>query len=450
MSDDRNNDKNALSPVVSIFTDIFGLSRALALLVVAFIGTILCLGIFWFIYSAPPHTITITSGPPGSSFASSAEKYAKILAANGVRLKILPSEGSLQNLERLEDPRLKVDIGFVQGGLATTNAAGSRLVSLGSISYEPLLIFYRSATPIRFLSDFDGKRLAVGSAGSGTHLLALTLLQTNGISLTGSTKFFEFEADAAAQALLAGAVDAVFLTSDSASVQTMRTLLRAPGVQLFNFEQADAYSRKFAYLSKMKLPEGSIDFGKNMPSQDVWLVGPTVELVVRPNLHPALSDLLLEAARQVHGNASLLQNRGEFPAPIEHEFKISPDATRYYKSGKSFFYRSLPFWIASLVNRVLVVFVPMALVLIPGVRLIPAFYKWRIRLRIQRWYRSLLWLERDLFRGLTPEKHAALVRRLDEIEKAVKQMKVPASFADQFYSLRQHIDYVRERLVNRS
>ena len=124
-------------------------------------------------------------------------------------------------------------------------------------------------------------------------------------------------------------------------MQTLRTLVRSPDVQLYTFAQADAYVRRYAYLDRMELPEGSIDLGKNLPAQDVVLIGPTVELVARKGLHPALSDLLLEVAREVHGKTGLLQKRGEFPAPLEHEFTISDDATRYYKSGKGFLYRSV-------------------------------------------------------------------------------------------------------------
>jgi hypothetical protein len=168
--------------------------------------------------------------------------------------------------------------------------------------------------------------------------------------------------------------------------------------------------------------------------------------VARANLHPALSDLLLEAAQQVHGNAGLLQRRGEFPAPLEQDFRISDDAARFYKSGKSFFYRHLPFWLASLVNRILLVFVPMVVLLIPAVRLLPTFLRWRIKLSLYRWYRALLKLERELLDG-PPGERKEQFRRLDHIEEAVNKLKVPASFADQFYGLRGHIDYVRGRLM---
>jgi hypothetical protein len=173
-----------------------------------------------------------------------------------------------------------------------------------------------------------------------------------------------------------------------------------------------------------------------------------VQLVARPDLNAAVSDLLLEAAHEIHGNASLLQSQHEFPNAIQHEFKISPDAARYYISGKKYLYRLFPFWIASLLNRVMVAFLPMTVVLISGIRMIPAAYKWRIQLRLYRFYRLLLVLERELDREVTPVKREEVQRRLDEIEKTVKRMKVPASFADQFYSLRGHIDFVREKLAS--
>lgn len=439
--------KFRLSRLPNIFAENFGLSWGLSLALVCFTGFVSCFAIYWFIHSAPPRTITLTSGPAGSSFERNAEKYRAILARNGVALKILSSQGSQENLQRLADPAAQVDIGFVQGGISDgTNT--QNLISLGNIAYEPLLVFYRGTNSVRFLSEFQGKRLAIGSAGSGTHSLALTLLWTNGVSAGGTTQLLALDAEEAAKGLMGGTVDAVFMMGDSASSQTMRTLLHSHDVQLLSFEQAEAYTRRFNYLNKLRLPEGSIDFGKNLPSQDVWLIGPTVELVARPDLNAAISDLLLDAAREVHGNATLLQNQDEFPNATQHEYKISADASRYYKSGKKFLYLKLPFWIASLVNRVLVVFVPMMLVLIPGLRLIVAAYKWRIRLRIYRCYRMLMVMERDLGRELTPAKRDEVRQRLDEIDKVVRRIKVPSSFADQFYGLRGHIDFVREKLAN--
>ncbi len=424
----------------------FGLGRTVALTAIILVGLGMLFALFWFFHSAPSGTLIVTTGPEGSVFQSIAQRYASILARNGVRLKIIPSQGSLENLERLLDPRSRVDIGFVQGGVAGGREI-DKLVSLGSISYEPLLIFYRSAGSVDLLSQFTGKRLAIGPEGSGTRSLALALLAANGIQPGAATELLDLDAEDAAKALTESNVDAIFLMGDFASPKTMLRLLLTPGIHLFDFMQADGYARRIVYLNKLELPEGSIDFGKNIPSHNVSLIGPTVELIARSNLHPALSDLLLEAATEVHGKAGLLKRQGEFPAPLEHEFRISADASRFYKSGKGFLYRTLPFRLASLVNRIFVAFVPMLVVVIPILRLIPALYRWRIRLRILRWYRALLHLERDLIAHPESETEKEFLMRVDHIEEQVNKMKVPASFADQFYVLRQHIGFVHGRLV---
>lgn len=434
------------SQLAARFTAISWRDLAVTLGPIVLLSVLAIWAAFWFVRPAPPDTITITSGPEGSIFGTTAEKYRKILARNGVKLQILPSQGSLENLKRLSDPSFQVDVGFVQGGVAEGMTI-DQLVSLGSIFNQPLAVFYRSAAPVVRLSQLSGKRLAIGHEGSGARFLALTLLKANGIEAGGRTALLDLSGEDAAQALIEGKVDAAFLMGDSATPPVMRKLTRTPGIRLLDFAQADAYARRFRYLNKLELPMGSIDFGKNIPAQNVALIGPMVELVAREDLHPALSDLLIEAAHEVHGGASLLQRAREFPAPLEHEYRISDDASRYYKSGKSFLYRYLPFWLASLVDRMFVILVPIVVLLIPGLRLVPALYRWRVRSRIYRWYGVLLALERDILARPEPEKREELLKRLDDIEQGVNKLKMPIFFADQFYVLRGHIGFVRDRLV---
>lgn len=439
--------KTMLSGFQKFFTETFGLGKGVSIGTILLIGLVTACAVFWFFYSAPPDTITMMSGPQGTLFHKTAERYAKILARDGVKLKIIPSDGSRDNLKKLSDHKFRIDVGFVQGGIAKGQNV-ERLLSLGSIAYEPLFVFYRATAPLELLSQLKGKRIAIGDEGSGTHALALTLLASNGIEPGGTTAILNLEADDAAKALTEGKVDAAFMMGDSASSRLLRDLLRQEKIRLFDFTQADGYTRRFPYLSKLILPKGAMDFGKNIPSNDVQLIAPTVELIARSDLHPALSDLLLSAATEVHGRATLLQGRGEFPVPLENEYRISADANRFYKSGKSFLYRYLPFWMASLVNRILVVIVPLIVILIPGLRIIPILYAWRMKMRIYRWYAALLVLERDLATQVRTDKRASFLERLDEIEDAVHKMKVPSSFADQFYGLLVHIDFVRGRLMS--
>jgi TRAP-type uncharacterized transport system substrate-binding protein len=408
-----------------------------------------CVAAIWvalhFVQPAPPHSIIITSGAEGTGFHRIAERYRDILARNGVELKILPSEGAVQNLARLADPKFRVDIGLVQGGLAKGTDIAN-LSSLGSMFYEPLLVFYRDAKPIQTLAGLAGKRIAIGAEGSGTHALALSLLSANGITAPGPTRLLPLGGEDAARAFVAGEIDAGFLAGDSASGDNMRALLHAPGARLMNFVQAEAYVRRFPYLSELNLPAGAFDLGQNIPAKPVSLIAPTVELIARGGLHPALSDLLIEAAREVHGGAALFRKAGEFPVPLEHEFPISDSAARYYKSGKEFLYRQLPFWLASLLDRTVVLLIPVAVLVLPGLRIVPVMYRWRIQSRIYKRYGELMALERETLEPLTAERQAELQEQLASIEKTVIGVRIPGAFAGQLYVLREHIGFVRERL----
>ncbi|HVT10608.1 MAG TPA: TAXI family TRAP transporter solute-binding subunit [Polyangia bacterium] len=392
---------------------------------------------------APPHTIRITSGVDGSSYRKFADKYKASIERYGVKVEVIPSAGAIENLRRLADRSLNVDVGFVQGGVKEgIDVTG--LVSLGSLAEQPLIVYYRAPQPVERLVELRGQRLAIGAPGSGTRALAMKLLGAS--NMTGPpTTLIDLAGDKAAAALIAGEVDAIFIVGDAATPALMQKMRETPGIRLMSFRQAEAYARKFQFLSKLTLPEGALDLEHDYPAEPVQLVGPTVELVARDTLHPALSDLLIAAAREVHGGPGLFRNAGEFPAPLARDFPLSRNAERYYKSGEQFLYKWLPFWLASLLDRLLVVLVPLIVAVVPITRLLPALYRWRIRSRIYRWYGALMRIEHDIQVQESPEQRAALVARLDEIARAVRELRTPASFGDQLYVLRDHVAAVRRR-----
>jgi TRAP-type uncharacterized transport system substrate-binding protein len=436
-----------LTRLLARLTTLFGRGQIVSISIILSASLIIGVAIFIYLDSTAPNTITIASGPKGSTFQNFAEQYKKILSKEGVTLKIVPSEGSLDNFHKLSNPKVAVDVGFVLGG-EVNGANIDNLVSLGSIAYQPLMIFYHGKTK-NLLSDFKGQRLDIGKEGSGTHSLVLTLLKANGIEPNDGTAFVDNISGDSLRALEENRIDALFIMGDSTSRDVMHRLLHTPGIHLFNFTQADGYIRRINYLNKLELPKGSLDFGKNIPSEDLNLIGPTVELVARKGLHPALSDLLLEAAKEVHSSPGIFKNRGEFPAPQEHEFPISSDASRYYTSGKSFLYRTFPYGIASLIARLLSVIVPVAILLIPALKAAPAFYRWQMEYRIKSWYRALFEIERNAFMHWSdPHKREELLRRLDHIENSVSKIVVPPKFGDLLYGLRGHISFVRSSLLS--
>jgi TRAP-type uncharacterized transport system substrate-binding protein len=402
-----------------------------------------------FVRPAPPSVITISTGPEGSTFQRTAERYAQIFGRSGVKVRLRPSNGSLENLRRLADLKGDAEVGFVQVGVKLPDPAPGEtrrdLVTLGTVARQPLYVLVQGTPAPDRLSALAGKRVVVGPEGSGTRVLALALLKANGIEPGGSTTLLDLDDELVGPALEKGEIDAAFLMGDSASPRVIRAIVERPGVHVLQLAQLEAYLRRFPNLDRVVIPRGAFDFAKDSPSTDLALLGATVELVARADLHPAISDLLLETMREVHGRAGLLQKAGEFPAPREHDLPLGADARRYYESGKRWLYRQLPFWAASLADRFLMVLLPLVLLLVPAFRVLPTLYRWRIRNRLYRIYAALLELERDV-RGHAAADRAALEQRLDAIERRADALRLPLGYADQFYVLREHIAFVRRRL----
>jgi hypothetical protein len=390
---------------------------------------------------APPDTVVILSGAEDSTFHNTAKRYAKIIRKHGIQVKVVVTDGSAENLQRLLDRKQAADVGLVQTGLAEAEASQG-LNSLGTMYVQPFLVFYRDRKTLDRLTQLRGKRVAIGPDGSGTRLLSLQMLEENDMSAS-NTRLLDLDGDDAIAALLAKKADAIFLTGEQVRGRKIRELMRVPGIKLMSLRQADGYLRRLRYLSRLEAPEGSFDLGLNLPPKDTALVGTPVELIAREGLHPAISDLLIAAAREIHGKPGMYRKAGEFPAPTEHEIPISEEARRYYTSGSPFLYKRLPFWLASLVDRILIVVVPLLIVVVPLSRLIAPLYRWRVRSRIYRWYGRLMKIERDMREELTEVQRANIDHQLAEIEASVNSLQPPLAFADQLYVLREHIALVR-------
>jgi TRAP-type uncharacterized transport system substrate-binding protein len=402
-------------------------------------------GTFYFVKPAPPKALVLAMAPDEGGFRYFARRYQEVLARDGVTVALHPTKGSVTNVELLASDASGVDVAFVQSGSVGTKKA-ENIVSLGSLSYVPLWVFYRGE-PIDDVLGLRGKRIAVGPAESGTRALALTLLEATGAA-AAPTELLPSERDEAIAQLKQGGVDAVVLVSP-AEAPAIKKLAATPGVRLLSFARADAYVRRFPYLSKLVLPRGVFDLAADVPERDVVLLAPTANLVARDTLHPALAYLLMRAASEIHGSAGMLDRSGEFPAPLESDFPLSGEARRYYDAGVPLLQRYLPFWAANLVDRLWVMLVPIIAVLVPLGRAVPALYLWRLRSRIFRWYARLKELELQLEESLERPVLEDMLKRLEEIERAVNRIPMPVSYAENLYFFREHIDLVRRRIIRR-
>jgi TRAP-type uncharacterized transport system substrate-binding protein len=415
------------------------LAPAILLIVVAFIVAA------YFVQPAPPKKIVMASGQKEGRYGYYAKQYKAFLARNGITLEIHPSSGAVQNMALLMDENSGVDVAFVQGGTGF-GANAPDLVSLGSLYYEPLWVFYRGA-PIKDLDGLRGKKIAIGAEESGTRSLALQLLAMNGAVLP-PTQLLPSSGKEAEEQLTKGKIDALIMVAPADSNLVGR-LIATPGIHLLSFERAEAYTRLFPYLTKLVLPRGVLDLAADIPSKDIVVVAPTANLIARDSLHPALAYLLMRAATEIHSGAGVFDREGEFPAPRDTGFPLSETAKRYYKSGPPLLQRYLPFWAANLVDRLWVVLLPILAVSVPLVRMVPPVYRWRVRSRIYRWYARLKEIELGLDDSADAATLEGFLTRLEDIEASVNRIPTPLAYSDNLYSFRAHIDLVRQRIAQR-
>ena len=407
---------------------------------------------YWVLDPTPPNKVVLATGTEQGAYAEFGKRYAQILKGYGITVELRQTQGAAENLQLLRDPNAGVDIAFVQGGAdelpKPADAEDSGLVSLGSLFYEPVWLFYRTdaaqrllkADTLNSLSQLPGWRVNIGAPGSGVPNLMAKLIDANRIDPAAITLVRKTSTPAVVD-LVGGDLDAIVFASAPESL-LVQMLLQAPGIALFDFGQADAYSRRFAFLTPVTLPRGVVDLARDLPPRDVRLIAPTASLVARKGTHPALIQLFVQAAEQVNGGAGWFQRKGDFPTAAGTEQPLAKEAQRFYATGTPVLQRYLPFWLANLIDRMWPVLVTIVAALIPLSRMLPPLYQFRIRSRIFRWYAQL----REVEDGVGKRPAAELLADLKEIETHVENVTVPLSYADELYSLRSHIQMVGNRL----
>ncbi len=405
---------------------------------------------YWWLDPTPPKHVTLATGPAQSAYAEFGKRYAQAMAAYGIEVQLLPSEGSSQNLEWLAAG--KADLGFVQGGSSALPASGREgIESLGSLFVEPVWLFYRADAAqkvtkdatLNALTQLKGLRVNVGTAGSGVPSLMGKLFDVNRID-DGSITLSRLEQTPATVAFLNGELDALVFASAPESLM-VQMLLQTPGVKLMDFAQSEAYSRRFAFLTPVTLPRGVVDLAGDVPAQDVRLVAPTTTLLARDSVHPAVLQLFSQVSLVLHSQAGWFSRAHEFPNAAHTEFPLSREAERTLRNGAPLLQRYLSFSYANLVERMWLALGIIIAVLLPLSRVVPPLYEFRIRSRVFRWYGQLRAIEERASDGI--ESAQDLADELKQLEARVGKISVPLSYADELYALRDHIELVRQRLL---
>ena len=419
-------------------------------------AAVLVIAAFWlaflFVEPAPPGRLVVLSGPETGGYHQAARQLKPWLEERGLEVEIVATAGSVDNLERLITSEADAVIGFVQSGAelalggvqSDVDLADLELEALASVYFEPIWLFTRRGESPRDLTELLGRRIAVGPARSGTRAVAARMLALNGVPEPNGA-WATISGPDIGPALKDRRLDAAFLVGGVAS-PTVAALLEDPRLAAMGYRRADAYARRMPYLSRLVLPEGSVNLAANLPPRDVRLVAATATLVARTDLHPALIDLVLQGTRELMAGPSLFARPRQFPSPDHVSLPLNADALRFHDRGPSLFQRFLPYWAATLIDRWLVMLVPLLTLLLPLMRIMPPAYRWRIRSRIYRWYKDLRRLEAAAVPP-DPMDRAALMAELDHIEEETSHIEVPLSYADALYDLRLHIRFLKDKVA---
>jgi TRAP transporter TAXI family solute receptor len=411
-------------------------SLILLIVAIAFVVT------YQFVEPPPPKTVRIATGDKDGAYYTFAQRYAALLAQDGITLEIVPTAGSVENLALLK--KGEVSLALVQGG-STSEADGAELQSLGSMFLEPVWIFTGKKVAINRLADLKGKRVAVGAPGSGTQMLALALLAADGVGKTDAAFIAQGALQAVTQ-LVDGKIDAAFVVT-SPRAPMIRALLEKPAVQLFSFTRAPAYAHLFPFLTAVTLYEGVLDIPRDIPSRDTTLVAVAANLVARQDLNSNLVPALMRTATQVHQQAGVFAKQRQFPSVDFVDLPINTTARYYIRNGPSFLFRWLPYTAAVYLDRLKIMLVPFIVLMIPLFRFAPQIYQWRVRYKIYRWYEAV----REIDATLQEESHGALdegiIRRLKNLEKEVASVSVPLSYTGELYNLRLHIRLLADKIA---
>jgi hypothetical protein len=395
-----------------------------------------------FVEPAPPKQLVMATGSPDGAYYRFGLQYREILARHGIELELLNTSGSVENLELLMDPKSKVDVALLQGGVGTNDDA-SGLTALASLFYEPLWIFKQEPASLT-VADFTGRRVAIGEPGSGTLMVMRRLIENNALPTT-TFEALELGGDEAADALLNGHADiAGFVASEQAPY--IKRLLLSDGIYLTPFIRAEAYKRRYNSLASVVLPRGVMDLRRDLPPNDITMLAGVASLTAKSRLHPTLALLLVQAAVEIHSGGGLFEKQGEFPSSNHTTFPINEATRRYLVKGPPLLQRYLPFWIAVTLDRLLILLIPLVTLLFPLFKIAPPTYRWRIRKRIYNHYRYLFEVETALLENPTVDALDRCITQIKAIEEELAEVHVPLSYADQLYHLRMHVRFVRQRV----
>ena len=418
--------------------------RRIAIVILLIFG-----GVIIYLKPFPFTGISIATSYKGGDWYQFGEGAISLLKERGINLEVVATSGTIENAEELNDPKSKVNAGFVYAA-ALSKDQQKGLYSLGSISYDPVWIFYRNelANKITTIQDLSKYKVSLPPKKSGSYILTKKLFEINGIDIDSNPHFVSSSWEDLRANILSDKAD-IYIFITTIIDPLVEELIQSPNMTLFNFPSALAYQRKFDYLDAVIIPAGSINIEKKLPVRDISLIATTTTLAVRKDLHPSLQLALLMTSKQIIQDSSRLffSKRNEFPDYFDPSIHISPIARNYYNYGPPKTTEYLPYWLVVFVDRFWFVLIVAFAIIYPLSKLNFHLRRFRFIIRERTHYEMLLNMEKEITgKKLSSEEKEKLLKKLDMINKQALQHFVPVGEEADYFLFVNALQLLRNKI----
>ncbi|NJS35909.1 MAG: hypothetical protein HC765_04845 [Brachymonas sp.] len=324
----------------------------------------------------PSTELSISSGGVGGMYHIHAQNYVRVMKTFGIQATAVESAGTGENLKRLKDPSANIQVAFVQGGYALSEAnqtLSAGIETIAQVDVEPVWVFSRFKD-VDSLLRLQGSRVAIGQAGSGSRAVAARMFEQ--VRLESKDLILSESVDLdTVKALREGRIDAmIFVAAPEAPV--VQALLQSPNVYLASLKRSAALIERLPYLDARFVAAGSLNAQTKQPTQDTALLTTQASLAVREDVHPMVKRILAATALEIHSSAGVLHKAGEFPHLKRVEFPSSAQARQVLRSGLPWLESSLGITLAQWAYRLLFIGIPLVLLAYALSQLIPAYLRW--------------------------------------------------------------------------
>jgi len=243
---------------------------------------LVCLVSWWCLRVRLPSPIHFATAEGGGLYFRIGDLLELQLAERtGRDVEVLTTEGTMENVAKLISK--DVHLAILQGG---ASEASPDVRALTPLYREPVHVIVRRSSGIRSVKDLRGRRIALGTEGSGMRRSALRVLNHYQISENVIRSTEHYFADLLEDPNLEGAIVTTGILNPD-----LRRVLKSGLFELLPILDAEAISILYPYFTPFEIPRGLFAESPALPLEPVRTVATTSYIAT----HADTSDVLVGA-----------------------------------------------------------------------------------------------------------------------------------------------------------